>query len=1042
MMIKAKKDYNYVRFFEILRNPSTPYLFACIMFKHVELMRKVAFRIMSKTYGARRKENGENIYDAYPLKKLAQILCFEDMDEARDACRHYNITVKEMKVKSSSSPGHSSIAEIVFWRASEFKEAKDPEKGTVLPLRPKKMLKYIESKLMGATRLGVCRGEVSGEGASLAQPMSAVIPSVQAAPAQFAAGPAAQTQTADDDDVADEAERTNLLIKRQQELFTKEQEASRKAEEDMLKEQKEREEAEKIREQERKKQQKLEEERRKKEEERKRREREAQVERERAEKAAEEEQRRKEEERQRQLQLQAEAARRKAEEEERERQRQEAIRKEEERKRQIHAEQERRRKEEAERRRQEQERQRQEALRIQEEERKRQEALALKRAQELQLRVDNARKLLLIRRWRQELPRQYQSRKSTAESLNRIDPTFSLSSPFKENFIAKRLVEVSRNAEEEHPVHIDTRRILNRILANTSSPFDVASLMLDAVMDDNQLKEHSKPRGLMTSGSDAQCNTTTFLFRIAVILPEPDTLEEKSMYELIHTWLNRRLEYGRVDTMKRQCPMEKHTYAVRVLFSKSDSWNGPPSCDAALIVVPPEFCNDDQSNPRKLDAILSAFSCVDEDTPRVAYILGDGSDPSYFERANQLLASCLPSCTDEFPVVFPSAVEEKSLEGSLKLSIRSLTDMLRQTFPPVVEQVSTMKLAARCICDVLWKDSGIGSLDGARSALEALEKEIDIIGQSVEETWSAWPADEFAGEGGLVRDYFGTGLHLPTSWTSSVFRDTAKSKVKSLLQILRRNVPYAVNKLISGASASIQEECEDMLEQRHYRKCIQRALQCSGSHDEIFYLPKGTAEAIATNALQTMLGANGIQNGLYPQLNNEDQDNEIDEEVSAVNTATALNVNEWEREAKTDAAVFKKAQDIFEISRTISPVPPPTRDNGMMTPPPGAVTLPPGTVSPPPGVMSNKRNWMGMTSDDFPSQQDDPPAGRGSRTNKRLKEAAYSPRSRDITESSAFTRKLEAMLSGETTVDMEVGSTTLVRLIGEAPLLDNNPSDH
>lgn len=94
------------------------------MFKHVELMRKVAFRIMSKTYGARKKDSGDPIYDAYPLKTLAKVLCFEDIEEARDACKHYNITVKEMNVRSASSPNQSISTDIVYWRHSDFKEPK------------------------------------------------------------------------------------------------------------------------------------------------------------------------------------------------------------------------------------------------------------------------------------------------------------------------------------------------------------------------------------------------------------------------------------------------------------------------------------------------------------------------------------------------------------------------------------------------------------------------------------------------------------------------------------------------------------------------------------------------------------------------------------------------------------------------------------------------------------------------------------------------------------------------------------------------------
>ena len=90
-----------MRFFRILRDPTTPYLFACLMFKHVEEMRKYAIKVMSRTQGAKR--NGEPVYDAYPLKRLAHILCFEDMDEARAACKHYNITVKQMKMSKAET---------------------------------------------------------------------------------------------------------------------------------------------------------------------------------------------------------------------------------------------------------------------------------------------------------------------------------------------------------------------------------------------------------------------------------------------------------------------------------------------------------------------------------------------------------------------------------------------------------------------------------------------------------------------------------------------------------------------------------------------------------------------------------------------------------------------------------------------------------------------------------------------------------------------------------------------------------------------------
>jgi len=137
------------------------------MFIHVETMRKRAFKILAKTYGARGKD--ATINDAYPLRTLAKLLCFEDMDEARAACKHYNITVKTKEVQSSSG---SRREVIVFWKATSFREATDEERGHTLPLKPKKMLRTIESKLKGVTRLDICRGLLSSPTRPIARDQS------------------------------------------------------------------------------------------------------------------------------------------------------------------------------------------------------------------------------------------------------------------------------------------------------------------------------------------------------------------------------------------------------------------------------------------------------------------------------------------------------------------------------------------------------------------------------------------------------------------------------------------------------------------------------------------------------------------------------------------------------------------------------------------------------------------------------------------------------------------------------------------------------
>ena len=141
----ARRNNNYVQFFKLLKNDAS-YLAACIMFKYVETMRKSALSTMYRTYGNRTKTpvgGHSSINDAYPLANLVDILCFESLEECSQTCRHYGLFVENSTV---------------YWKRSEFKPPVHPKTGSLLPCRPHKMLKTIESKLNGASRLHICRG--------------------------------------------------------------------------------------------------------------------------------------------------------------------------------------------------------------------------------------------------------------------------------------------------------------------------------------------------------------------------------------------------------------------------------------------------------------------------------------------------------------------------------------------------------------------------------------------------------------------------------------------------------------------------------------------------------------------------------------------------------------------------------------------------------------------------------------------------------------------------------------------------------------------
>jgi len=139
----------------------------------------MAFRIMSKTYGAQKRDTGEGLNDSCRLDDLVKLLFFEDLEEATNACKHYNIKVD--KVSLSPSPAVRATAmtwtadpnnkevDMILWKTTEFKESLCPKRSDRLPLAPLKMKRTIESKVNSVTRLGVCRGQISGLGDTLAE---------------------------------------------------------------------------------------------------------------------------------------------------------------------------------------------------------------------------------------------------------------------------------------------------------------------------------------------------------------------------------------------------------------------------------------------------------------------------------------------------------------------------------------------------------------------------------------------------------------------------------------------------------------------------------------------------------------------------------------------------------------------------------------------------------------------------------------------------------------------------------------------------------
>jgi len=77
---------DYAKFFKMLRS-RCGYIYSCVLFKHVNTMRKTALQIMSKIYG--------RVPNEYPLERLTRLLCFNDYNETISQLKHYSIPYNE-----------------------------------------------------------------------------------------------------------------------------------------------------------------------------------------------------------------------------------------------------------------------------------------------------------------------------------------------------------------------------------------------------------------------------------------------------------------------------------------------------------------------------------------------------------------------------------------------------------------------------------------------------------------------------------------------------------------------------------------------------------------------------------------------------------------------------------------------------------------------------------------------------------------------------------------------------------------------------------
>ncbi|KAL7574910.1 hypothetical protein ACA910_010740 [Epithemia clementina (nom. ined.)] len=922
-IFKAKKEYNYTRFFQIIRQPTTPYLFACIMFKHVDLMRKVAFQIMAKTYGAKSKDTNEAFYDAFPLKDLVILLCFEDEEEACTACRHFNIAVETVKVRSSSG---TRTEEIVFWRQSSFLEPKDETKGTVVPLRPRKMIRTIEAKLNGATRLAVCRGEVS-EGVSF--PDSCPVESKIAEVTQGDDSSIHNTLLSNEQETLKvvDAERQSKELEAQKRL--EEEIAWRQLEEERIwkEEQIRREGEERERELKR-----LAEQQRKAEEERLRLQRIEELKEKEAARAKAEAKQRLEKERQ-------EAARRKREEEERRKQLEEIAR----RKKEEELKAARRKALEEKRRKEAEERERMnriaEARRIelerQRRERERRELEERREAEEWSRAVNAAREKISFCRWLHKFP----------TNLRLLDATSAKLESLGRNRIA--VENISSHGTVSSHLCRGLRNITESLLRKPSDIQPAA------------IFHHFAPK----SNDLAPCCT---LYKVAVVFPDAEEERVLHLFALLQSWIANTLSFGTPDVVKDSF------YETRVVFVDGNAPNVAGTCDGILVVVPCLYGKSLKHTLVSLKPLLAA------NVPRVALLLIEYIEGE-LETASKLLETELSDSTGEIIIVANDMLDDDSISSSLSTSIEYLAEEIKN--PKCIERMSIEKLCMKCVATVLWT----GDYDKRDSLVIAGREALAELYQALSSFYLSgnhdWPGAEFAvNSNQVVPNYFGRGFDLPLAWS-----EVSKSTVKQIwmwIEQMNGQLPAVINRFLLGAPRSKQEECRILMGNHSYRRALEVALRWldeapdARSDEDFVYLPVGASDELVQLVSRKVAGK------LFAQ--------HFSIETAVFGDTAQLQSASPEKE---DATVPKRSRDI-------------------KTP-----------------------------LDEVVDVQEDEVTRRSIRDAKRLKlEGRGTPKapktSADFSESVAFTKRLQAMVSGELFRDRMVGSKPLSALLQGSPKPD------
>ena len=939
------------------------------------VMRKIALYTMSKTFGIKQKDKENNIHiksDEYPLSDLIRLLCFEDVKEALNTCQHYNITVKKIVKGDVAGQLLNEMQYVVLWRHSSFGNRNDKEKKTKTILTVKKMVRTIESKLAGATRLAICRGDVSGPGATLSKPLTGETnlkivssPLIQNETTTFQDRVNKKTQeiqnNSENKSVVDAtlAKEKKLISEVKKQLDEKRENLrrqQRQANDELIKKQiKETYEKEEKEKKLAKKKEEKEEKLRKEILKKKKREGEE------------------EKERQRSMDLERE---RKALVKKKEIEFQEALAK--------------KKLKELNRRKEFERKQHQIETRklqhLKEKQMKKENEKIKKIAEESreiefqwQTKMKFSRKLLSLKKWSNFLHHRRICTYSTKNSLDQFDniqTQVMLSIPPRKFSIQNDRTKLQTNKQDSRNRTRTKQQIYGKLFykigTDISRQINLAEIIASYIDRQNSISQLIKE---------------VVLVKFAVIVIENENgnrnVHEQDLSSLVLMWLNSRLKFGLVSShFEERCEIR----AVAVKYSSSLQLGN--DVDAALVIIPP-------GADRNILKVKSSITASLQRKHPLAFLSINNCDDEHCMTQSVNITNGLDDKKNE-TYIDVNFLETQSLDYFLQLSfeilIKQFTSMysnIRKVEKMSVHTLSSLVLRKALFCHVETepnkmnqKDNEKMLLEVCRRCLQILIRNLKVKGKNMQgDCYVDWPASEFlCSSNKHVMNYFPGDEGLPSDWLHR-FSETSV-EVRGLMQypFLNKSITIAnaLADILACAHPKIRQQCGFMLQQKQLRSALDKALlwrEKSELDSLFFFFPYGEISSFIESVVSEVF----ISQAQYKRKMMDipllvDFEMEKDSVVLPCNNQTILN-----KCSKTEKVILLESEE---------------------------------------GKKRKKYNIL--KKDVFQKRL---------KSNKEIQVASI-----DVSQSQHFTARLERLLKGQTCIGFQIGSSNLNDILNDKKL--------